>query len=456
MKKAPKDIRMLDTPVAPLILRTALPSMGAMLASGVCVFADALLLGRLGQETAAAVSLSFPLLTLIQTIGFTLGTGGGNAVSRSLGPGDKESALHAASTSFFGALIISCALCALGFAFAPPIVRLLGAQAEQIAAGAAYARCVLAAGPALCANLVLGSLVRGQGNTLASLYAFGFGTLLGLALQILLILFLGMGILGSGAAMIARELLTLCLLVYLSRRGTVRPRLFLFSLRPALLRNIMRSGFPALLRQGLFALSSALITRAASAIGPAVLSGMGLAVRALSLVSSGVIGFGQGFAPVCGYAYGSGRMDRVQSAYRFALRAVVYSLLALGAALFFLAQPLLACLGAEKDALRFAADVLRAQSVTLFAQGAVIIMTMLTQAMGVPLVSCIVSASRQGFVLIPLVLIMPRLFGAAGLILCQSVSDLVSLVLCAFVTRAAIRGSSCARGGCSDARTASR
>ena len=456
MKTAPKSERMLAAPLAPLILRTALPSMGAMLASGVCALADALLLRRLGQDAAAAVSLSFPLLSLIQTIGFTLGTGGGNFVSRSLGAGDKESALRAASTAFFGALVVSCALCALGFLFAFPLVRLLGAQAAQTAAGAAYARCVLAAGPMLCANLVLGSLVRGQGNTLAGLYAFGSGALLGLALQVLFILCLGMGIVGSGAAMIARETLTLVLLIAFSRREPVRPRLFLFSLRPVLLRGIMRSGFPAMLRQGLFALSSALMTRAASAAGPAVLSGMGLSVRVLSLISSGVIGFGQGFAPVCGYAYGSGRMDRVLGAYRFALRAVVLSLLALGAALFFLSEPLLARLGGEPEALLFAAAFLRAQSVTLFAQGAVIVMTMLTQAMGLPLPSCVVSASRQGFVLIPLVLIMPSLFSVSGLILSQSVSDLLSLALCFFVTRAALRGSSCARGGCSDARTASR
>lgn len=436
-----RDGPMLVQPVPALILKTALPSMLAMIASSLSALFDALLLSRLGTQVTAAVSVGFPLLTMIQAVGFTFGMGAGSFVSRSLGSGDKESALRAASTALYGACALCAALCAAGFIFAVPLVRLLGASDGVIAPAAAYARYVLASGPMLCASLVLSSLLRAQGKTLANLAAFGAGALLGTALQYLLIARLGRGVGGSGAAMLAREALTLLVLLIAVRRDKsfLRPRLFLFSLRPRVIADIMRSGLPTLLRQGLMSASSVLLSRVSSGFGDAALAGMGLAVRAVMLVSSAVIGFGQGFQPVCGYAFGAGRMDRVREAYRFCQRCVVPSLALLGAAVFAWARPLLALFGGEEAVVSFAASALRAQSVVFFAQGAVILMNMLTQAMGLTVRATLVATSRQGFVFIPLLLVLPRLFGINGLLLCQSVSDILSLGLCFLLCRSCLR-----------------
>lgn len=449
---------LLTAPVPQAILRTAVPSMTAMIASGLCALFDALLLGSRDAPLSAAVSVSFSLLTLIQTLGFTLGMGAGSFVSRSLGRGEKPPAYDAASTAFFCALAFSLALCALGVAFAQPLVRLLGASDEIIAPAGAYARYVLLSGPPLCASLVLSSLLRAQGKTIPNMLAFGLGAAAGLPLQYLLVRRLSLGVNGAGAAMLTRETVTLAVLLLAIRREKrlVRPTLRSLTLRPIVFQNIMRSGLPTLVRQGLMSVSSILLTRISASFGEAALAGMGLAVRACALISSAVIGFGQGFAPVCGYAFGAGDMARVKEAYAFCRRWVVSFLLVLGAVVFLFARALLALFGQPQEIAAFAASVLRAQSVVFFAQGAVIIMNMLTQAMGLTARATLIAASRQGYVFIPLVLILPRLFGIHGLILCQSASDLLSLFLCLALTRRALTDSSCARVGCSDARTASR
>lgn len=444
--------------VAPLILRIAMPSMAAMLASSLCTLADALLLSRGSTPLSAAVSVSFSLLTLIQALGFTLGMGAGSFVSRSLGRGDKPSAYAAASTAFFAALALSVLLCVPGALFAAPLVRLLGSPEDIIPSAAAYARYVLASGPLLCAGLVLSSLLRAQGKTMPNMLAFVAGAAVGIPLEFLLVRVLNLGVHGGGVSMLVRESVTLAILIaaVLRDKHLVRPRLRGIALRLRVWRNIMRSGLPTLLRQGLMSVSSILLTRVSASFGASALAGMGLCVRAAALVASAVIGFGQGFQPVCGVAFGAGDMDRVREAYRFCRRCVVFALLLVGAAVFLLARPLLAFFGPEADVLAFASAALRAQSVVFFAQGAVIMMNMLTQALGLTVRASLVAASRQGFVLIPLLLLLPRLLGQAGLILCQSVSDVLSLLLCFFITRGALTGFSCARGGCSDARTASR
>lgn len=444
--------------VAPLILRIAMPSMAAMLASSLCTLADALLLSRGSTPLSAAVSVSFSLLTLIQALGFTLGMGAGSFVSRSLGRGDNPAAYAAASTAFFAALALSVLLCAPGALLAGPLVRLLGSPEEIVPSAAAYARYVLSSGPLLCASLVLSSLLRAQGRTVPNMLAFVAGAAVGIPLEILLVRVLNLGVHGGGVAMLARESVTLAILTVaaLREKHLVRPRVRGIVLRLRVWRDIMRSGLPTLLRQGLMSVSSILLTRVSASFGAGALAGMGLCVRASALVTSAVIGFGQGFQPVCGVAFGAGDMARVREAYRFCQRCVIFALLLVGAAVFLFARPLLALFGPEEDVLAVASAALRAQSVVFFAQGAVIMMNMLTQALGLTVRASLVAASRQGFVFIPLVLLLPRLTGQAGLILCQSVSDVLSLLLCFLITRGALTGFSCARGGCSDARTASR
>lgn len=447
---------MLHAPLGGLILRIALPSMMAMLASGLSSFLDALLLGAGDEQLSAAVSVSFSLLTLIQTIGFTLGMGAGSFVSRSLGRDDKPSAYAAASAALFCALSLSVLLCTVGLSFLQPLVHLLGAAEDIRSPAGAYARYVLLSAPLMCASLVLSSLLRAQGKTVPNMLAFSLGAAAGIPLQYLLIRRFSLGVNGAGAAMLTREAVTLAALLFsvLREKHIVRPTLRSLSLRPIVFQNIMRSGTPTLVRQGLMSVSSVLLMRASASFGPSVLAGMGLAVRASSLVSSAVIGFGQGFAPVCGYAFGAGDMARVCRAYAYCRRLLLVSLSAVGAAVFFLAPPLLSRLARLPESAAFAASVLRAHSAVFFAQGMVILMNMLTQAMGLTLRASLIAASRQGYVFIPLVLLLPRLFGLPGLMICQSASDLISLALSWAMTRGAIKGFSCARGEYSDVRTA--
>jgi len=440
MKPSSAQSDLLAEPVPRAILKTALPSMFAMLLTSLCALLDSFLLGRHSAAGSAAVSLSFPLTMMIQTIGFTFGMGSGSFVSRSLGAGDKKAALDAASVGFYGALFLSGAMCTLGFISVRPLLTVLGAQASNLAQAVVYARCVLASGPLLCANLALSSLLRAQGKTIPNLAAFGAGAVIGSLLQWLLIARMDFGILGSGIAMFVREGATLIILLIAQKRCrcAVRPRLFLFSLRPVRYAPIVRYGLPTLVRQGMACASSVLLSRISSSFGEASLAGVGLSVRLCTVVSSAVIGFGQGFQPVCGYAFGAGQMDRVREAYRFCMRCAVISLLLLSIPAFFFARRIVSPFCATPEILGVAAASLRAQSAVFFAQGAIILMNMLTQAMGMTVRASLVASSRQGYVLLLMLWILPRIFGLPGLLLCQSASDLLSLILCALITRRAL------------------
>ena len=203
---------LLTQPVAPLILRMALPDMAGMLASSLAVLFDGLLLGIKSPQLLSAVSVCFPILTVIQTIGFTLGMGAGSFVSRSLGRDDHSAASRAASTALYLAIALCLLLGVPGFVLASPLVHLLGASGDILAPSAAYARCVLLAAPVLCANLVLSSLLRAQGKAVSNMFAFILGAAVSLGIQ--LIFLSRLSLFTAGAAILARECTTLLILAF--------------------------------------------------------------------------------------------------------------------------------------------------------------------------------------------------------------------------------------------------
>ena len=437
-----------------LTLKIAAPSVAAMLAASVCPLLEALVLSARDASLSAAVGASLALILLEQTVGFTLGMGAGSFVSRCIGQGRREAARRAASTAFFAALGLSALLLAAGLLFAAPVLRLLGAPESAVAAGLPYARAVFVSGPPLCGALVLSSLLRAQGKTLPNMVAALVGSALGAALLLLLCGRMGLGAFGAGMAMLAREAATLAvLLAYTLRHGElIRPSLRRVRLTRAVFSEIMRSGLPTLLRQGATSVSAALLSRVSAGFGAPVLAGMGLCARAIMPFTSAVIGFGQGFQPVCGAAFGAKQTARCQEAYRFCQRvAIAFSL----AAFFVFAPALAARFAPDAQAAEAARRALRLQSIAFPAQSAVILMTMLTQAMGLTLRASLVATSRQALFFLPLLAVLPRLFGLWGLLACQSASDLAALGFSLALTRE-LRGSSSARCGCSDARTACR
>lgn len=427
---------MLTDDIRKVTLRIAAPSLTAMLSTGLCTLLDALCLAHETAAVSSAVSVCFPLLTAQQTIGFTLGMGAGSHVSRSIGEGNQESACQASATALAAALALGLSLLPC-LAFLPSLLSLLGATAENMKYAAEYARLLLCASPFTCLGLVLSSLLRAQGKTPANMRAYVISSIAGALLTYTLISQMHLGALGAGISLFIREILAFLLLCtsFLRSKDILRPTIHDVTLKPWIASAILRSGLPTLLRQGTSSLSGVLLSRICRRFGTAILSGMGLAVRAGALITSAAIGFGQGFTPVCGVNYGAGKTDRVQAAYRFCMKLLVASLLAIGLLTFCFAEKLLALFQAEAEVAHFAVRVLRAQSVVFICQGAVILMNMLTQAMGLPIRASLVATSRQGIFFIPLLFILPRYFGETGLILCQSAADILAMGFSFLITR---------------------
>ena len=145
MSKEEKLKQMTETPVEKLIPRLAVPTIISMLVTSIYNMADTFFVSQIGTSASGAVGIMFSAMAMIQAIGFTLGMGSGNYISRSLGRKDDQASGQAAATAFYTAGIIGLLIAVLGTLFSGPLVYFLGAT-ETIAPFAQdYARYILMA-----------------------------------------------------------------------------------------------------------------------------------------------------------------------------------------------------------------------------------------------------------------------------------------------------------------------
>lgn len=448
------DTALLSGDARLLTLKIAAPGVAAMLASSACQLFEALVLAQNDTPLSAAVGACLALILLEQTVGFTLGMGAGSFVSRCIGQSSvrhtsssarqshREAAGRAAGAAFFSALLLSGLLLIGGFFLAAPLLRLLGAPESAVSAGVPYARYVLASGPPLCGGLVLGSLLRAQGKTLPNMAAALVGSSLGAALLAALCLRLNLGVHGAGIAMLARETAVFVVLLgYALRHGElIRPSLRRARFTLPVFAEIMRYGLPTLLRQGATSLSAAMLSRVSAEFGAPVLAGMGLCARAVMPFTSAVIGFGQGFQPVCGFSYGAGKYKRVREAFWFCVKVVTVILVVLCViSLLFSGQIIAVFRRDDPQVIEIGTLALRFQLLTLPLWGYITMCNMFTQAIGYGVRSTIISTARQGIFLIPALLVFPNIWGLLGIQIAQPVADICTLVLCIAIVNGILR-----------------
>ena len=448
---------MTETPVSRLIPRMALPCVVSMLVTAFYNMADTFFVGMLKSNAATgAVGVVFSLMAIIQAIGFFFGQGSGNFISREIGHKNYQEASEMASTGFFSALATGVLICVLGLLFLEPLAYLLGSTDTILPYTKAYLSVILLGAPWMTSSLVLNNQLRFQGSAAYAMVGITSGAVLNIGLDPLLIFVLDLGIAGAAWATIISQFVSFCLLLIgCTKGGNLQIHLSHVKLKPYYYLWIFKGGLPSLARQGLASVATICLNQAARTYGDAAIAAMGVVQRIMMFGGSAMIGFGQGFQPVCGAAFGAKQTARCQEAYRFCQRVAIAFSLAAGLAFFALAPALAARFAPDAQAAEAARRALRLQSVAFPAQSAVILMTMLTQAMGLTLRASLVATSRQALFFLPLLAVLPRLFGLWGLLACQSASDLAALGFSLALTRG-LRGSSSARCGCSDARTACR
>ncbi|WP_029321213.1 MATE family efflux transporter [Butyrivibrio sp. AE3004] len=422
---------MTKTPIPQLILKLAVPTIISMLVTGIYNTADTFFVGKISTEATAAVGLVFTVMALIQATGFFCGHGSGNYLSRMLGAGKYKEANEMASTGFALAIILGVLIALIGNIFVDDIAMMIGSTTTTLEDTRKYMRIILIGAPFMTGQFVINNQLRFQGSAVYAMIGLMCGAVMNMGLDPLLIFVFHLGVSGAAIATIMGQLTSFIVLLIGSRKGeNIKLSFKDIRLDSYYLKEISNGGAPSLFRQGLAAIASLLMNKAAGTYGgDAAIAGMSVNTRVMMMMSSALIGFGQGYQPVCSFNYGANLKNRVKEGYFFCVKYATVFLCLVGGICFIFAPSIISFFRDDPDVIAVGTVALKWTSATIPLSGCIVMTNMMLQSIGKGFKASIMASCRNGIFFIPLIIILPGIFGLFGVEITQAVADMFSLLV---------------------------
>ncbi len=422
--------RMTTEPVEKLVLQLSVPTIISMLVTSIYNMADTFFVGRINTSATAAVGVVFSLMAIIQAFGFLFGHGSGNYISRALGKQQPEDAAKMAATGFFSSFIFGVLITIFGFVFLQPLARLLGATETSLPYVLDYLKYILLGAPFMTASFTLNNQLRFQGSAVFGMIGITTGGLLNVALDPLFIFTFDLGISGAAIATVLSQFIGFCILLGACfYKGNIRISFRNFTPCKVYYKEIFLVGSPSLLRQGLSSVATVSLNFMAGPYGDAAVAGMSVVGRIMMFASSALIGYGQGFQPVCGFNFGAGLYDRISKAFWFCVKTAGVVLTALSVVGYIFAPQLVSVFRDDPAVIEVGTAALRWQCVTFPLSTWIVLSNMMMQNLRLTYSAMLLATARQGLFFIPIVLILPRILGIAGLEMSQALADVLTFII---------------------------
>lgn len=423
--------KMVNTPVARLVTRLAVPTIISMMVTTIYSMADTYFVGKLGNSASGAVGVVFGLMAINQAVGFMFGHGAGSIVARRLGGKDTENATRYTSVSFFAALLAGACVTVFGLIFITPLMKFLGSTETILPYAKDYGRFILMAAPIFMGSFVLNNILRYEGKAYLSMIGLTIGGIINIALDPVCIFVFDLGIAGAGISTALSQCVSFSILLSMFLRGKTQSKISLTTAcaNVSMVILIMQTGFPSFLRQGLTSISTMILNSMAGNYGDEAVAAMSIVNRICFFIFAVGLGIGQGFQPVAAFNYGAKKYGRVKKAFYFTWMAgeVLLGILAIIGII--LSGNLVGIFRDDKSVIEIGTVALRYQLLALFVQPFSICVSMLFQSVGENKKAAFVSLLRSGACFIPLLLLFSKLFGLLGIQIAQPAADVLTFLL---------------------------
>ena len=422
---------MTETSVEKLILRLSVPTIISMLVTNIYNMADTFFVGKLGTSASAAIGIVFSLMTINQALGFMCGHGCGSNISRKLGNKQGDAAIKFASTGFFMSLFLGVLIMIIGIIFMEPLLRIMGSTDTIMPYAKSYGICILLSAPFMTGSCVLNNVLRYEGKASLAMVGLTLGGVLNIIGDPIFIFVLNMGTLGAGISTAVSQVISFFVLLAMfgGDRTVSRLRFSAISWDIKDILNILYTGLPSLIRQGMMSVSTMVLNYMSMPYGDAAIAAMSIVSRVCNFIFAIALGISQGFQPVSAFNFGAKKFKRVKRAFIFCcgLSMIILGILSVLSLIF--SGHIIGLFRDDADVIGVGTFALRAQCIVLFVSLITLAASMMFQGAGENLPSSIASFLRSGITFIPMVAILPRFFGIYGIQLAQPVADVISFVV---------------------------
>ncbi|WP_317621643.1 MATE family efflux transporter [Beduini massiliensis] len=433
-----KENKMGYMPVSKLLISMSLPIMISMLVQALYNIVDSIFVAQLGEDALTAVSLAFPVQSIMISVAVGTAVGLNSLISRKLGQKRKDEANLAASHGLLLGILSYFVFALFGIFGSRMYFEAFSNNPVVIDMGVQYISICTIFSFGIFLQVISERIMQSAGITIYNMVTQLVGAVTNIILDPIMIFGLfGMpkfGIAGAAMATVIGQIVAMLLSLLLNhlKNHEVRIAIKDFKLNGYLIGEIYRVGAPSIVMQSI----GSIMTMGLNVIlasSQAAISVLGVYFKLNSFIFMPVFGLTNGLIPICAYNFGAKKKDRILLAVKDAL---IYAaiILTIGMGIF-LAIPdkLLMMFNASSEMLRIGVPALRFISLSFPLAAVGIVLSSLYQALGEGMYSLIMSVCRQLLVILPLAYILNKLFGMTMLWASFAFAEVISLFICLYL-----------------------
>lgn len=428
--------------IGKLLLQFAIPAILMTLVSALYNAVDKVFVGQfVGEIGITATTVAAPAMRIVTAFASLIGAGGNSLLALRLGEGRKEEAEGILSNSFTLIIIICLIVSIFGLIFNDQVLRLFGTSDEAMEYAKQYYNIIMAGAVFEAITSGFSMFIRTDGSPKRMMMCSIVGCLINLVLDPLLIHVFGLGIAGAAIATVFAQIIAAVITIHyftLSKRSSIKLHLIKHKINLSLTKKTTQLGFSSFLQHFMGGMVQTLLlgslafyaARDVSGVsGDIAQASVGVTLSVGLICVMPVMGLQQAFQPIIGYNYGAGNYKRVLRTLKLGVSAAFVIAMIGWLVMMLFAEPICRLFGVTGDDLTHAAWTLRVYNVLMPLMVVSSLGSNFFQAIGQPTKAILVGMSRQILCLIPLILILPLIFGLNGVIYALPGSDLISCLI---------------------------
>ena len=415
-----------------LLIKQSVPASIGILFMTVNILIDTIFVGRwIGSMAIAALSVVMPITFFISSLGMAIGTGGGSVLSRALGAKNREKALTTFAHQIMMTFGISSLFVAAGLFFGDEILFAFGSNGDITEPAREFFFPILLAVPFQALSMMGNNVIRAEDKSRHSMISMIISASSNIILDILFIKILGLGVMGAALATASSFFLCFVyILWFFIYRSELRLKWSHFTWKKEIAGEITSLSFVTFARQGVISVLAVILNHTLFAQGGEhAITVYGIISRMLMFALFPVLGITQGFLPIAGYNYGAKNHERVRESVFLSIKYAGGLAILIFIVILIFAKPITAVFTTDPDVIRDTPGALR----WVFAASPIIAVQLIGaayfQAAGMAKKALMLTLSKQGFFLIPLVLILPQFFGIFGVWVAFPIADVLSTIV---------------------------
>ena len=432
-----------DKPIGKLLIQQALPASVGILVMSLNILVDTIFVGNwIGPIAIAAINVVLPVSFFIAALGMAIGIGGSSIISRALGANKDSKALRTFGNQITLTLVLSIGLVIPGLIFVDDLIPAFGGMGEIFDPAKIYYIIVLCGVPMLALAMMGNNVIRAEGKPRFAMIAMIIPSVVNLILDYILINKLNMGMEGAALATTASYFFCMAYIIwfFLSKNSELKISFSHFNMDFPILKEISALGVVTLARQAVVSVTYLLMNNILFDLGgEESITVYAIIARMLMFALFPVLGVTQGFLPIAGFNYGAENFSRVRKSIN---TAILYSFLMgllIFAGIMIFAPDIVAIFTTEPSILEQTPSAMR----WVFAAIPIVTIQLIGaayfQAIGKAMPAFLLTLSRQGFIFIPLVLILPKYYGELGVWISFPIADVLSTIITAYFLNREIR-----------------